>query len=156
MSCNRGMRMTKARVWSMWLSKIIFSTWLYGDLRRATSRRQPTAYWPSCMWFPESSNLAYSLVTQCWRRNRWTRRSVLEKKFQRIFPTFLLAYLVNIYSFGAWCKYVWYIQHDMPNFPMFYSTRTWYKCQAFMLALLCLYFSSYIFISAGKKSKILC
>ena len=25
-----------------------------------------------------------------------------KKKFQRILPTFMLAYLINIYSFGAW------------------------------------------------------
>ena len=69
------------------------------------------------------------------------QHSFKKNKCQGILSTFMLAYLINLYSFGAWCINGWYSGQDMSNFPILYSTTTLSKFIIFMLALLGLYFS---------------
>ena len=68
----------------------------------------------------------------------------------------MLEYLLNIYSFGAWCKYGRYSQHYMLDFPIFYSTISEWNFFTIMLVLIVIFFRILLFISAGIKANNLC
>ena len=64
-----------------------------------------------------------------------------KNKCQGIFLIFMLASLVNLYSFDTWCINGWYIRHNVSSSPILYSTTTLSEIPTFMLELLGIYFS---------------
>ena len=84
------------------------------------------------------------------------RKTLLHKEnFQGILPTFMLASLVNLYSFSTRCINGRYIQQYMLAFLNILSQILWWKWPTFMLTLLGIFINIFLFIGEVKIPNIL-
>ena len=64
-------------------------------------------------------------------------------------------------QFCLWFIYWWYIRHEISASPFpfgatLHLTKAWYKFPTFVLALVCIYFSWYMFVAEKKIASIQC
>ena len=75
-----------------------------------------------------------------------TRKLFTKNILQGILSTFMLEYLLILNSSGFWCTYGRYSPHYMSDFPLLYSTISWWKFTIFLLSLLGIFFRWILFI----------
>ena len=76
-----------------------------------------------------SNNWLYLVVISNIQYHISTRKTQFQQniKGQGILPIFMLSYVVNLYSFGAWCINVLYNRHYMSFFSILNSTKNFIK-----------------------------